>query len=78
MRVVGVSPGITLVSGTQTEAAFQRAHRNTPLGRSSTPEDIAAAVAFLAEARAVTGTTLAVDGGQHLVSSLRDVMFTHQ
>jgi NAD(P)-dependent dehydrogenase (short-subunit alcohol dehydrogenase family) len=78
MRVVGVSPGITLVSGTQTEAAFQRAHRNTPLGRSSTPEDIAAAVTFLAEAQAITGTTLVVDGGQHLVSSPRDVMFTHQ
>ena len=30
------------------------------------PEDIAAAVLYLAQARSVTGVTIAVDGGQHL------------
>ncbi|MGZ8254100.1 MAG: SDR family oxidoreductase, partial [Burkholderiaceae bacterium] len=40
-----------------------------------TPADIAQAVAYLAKAGAVTGTTLLVDGGQHLVASTRDVMF---
>lgn len=75
LRVVGVAPGITLTSGDQSEAGFAVAHTKTPLGRSSTPEDIAEAVAYAVRARAVTGTTLLVDGGQHLVPSDRDVMF---
>lgn len=75
VRVVGVAPGITLVSGDQSEAGFAKAHTQTPLGRSSTPEDVAAAVLYAATARAVTGTTLLVDGGQHLLPLSRDVMF---
>jgi NAD(P)-dependent dehydrogenase (short-subunit alcohol dehydrogenase family) len=75
VRVVGVAPGITLVSGEQSDADFERAHKVTPLGRSSTPDDIAAAVCFVAEAPAITGTTLLVDGGQHLIPLQRDVMF---
>jgi NAD(P)-dependent dehydrogenase (short-subunit alcohol dehydrogenase family) len=75
VRVVGIAPGITLPSGDQTEAEFEQAHARTPLGRSSQPDDVAAAVVFLARAHAITGTTLLVDGGQHLVASSRDVMF---
>ena len=75
VRVVGVAPGITLISGNQTVAGFVNAHSHTPLGRSSMPDDIANAVCYLAEARAVTGTTLVVDGGQHLLPLPRDVMF---
>jgi NAD(P)-dependent dehydrogenase (short-subunit alcohol dehydrogenase family) len=75
LRVVGVAPGITMVSGDQTGEGFAKAHTATPLGRSSLPDDIAAAVVYLATARAVTGTTLLVDGGQHLVPLQRDVMF---
>lgn len=75
LRVVGVAPGITLPSGDQTKREFAKAHARTPLGRSSTPADIAAAVCYLASAEAVTGTTLIVDGGQHLVPTDRDVMF---
>lgn len=75
VRVVGLAPGISLPSGDQTEAGFLKAHQMTPLGRSSTPEDIAKAAVFLAESNAITGTTLYVDGGQHLLPSARDVMF---
>jgi NAD(P)-dependent dehydrogenase (short-subunit alcohol dehydrogenase family) len=75
VRVVGLAPGITLVSGDQTETSFKQAHNLTPLGKSSTPEDITAAAVYLARAHAVTGTTLYVDGGQHLKASARDVMF---
>jgi NAD(P)-dependent dehydrogenase (short-subunit alcohol dehydrogenase family) len=78
VRVVGVAPGITMVSGEQSEEGFAKAHVQTPLGRSSTPEDIAAAVVYAAGARAMTGTTLLVDGGQHLLPSPRDVMFLTQ
>jgi NAD(P)-dependent dehydrogenase (short-subunit alcohol dehydrogenase family) len=75
LRVVGVAPGITMVSGDQSEDGFVKAHSMTPLGRSSTPDDIAGAVIYLANSNAVTGTTLYVDGGQHLLSTDRDVMF---
>lgn len=75
VRVVGVAPGITMVSGHQSEADFQQAHQVTPLGRSSTPEDIARTVCFVADSPAMTGTTLLVDGGQHLIPLQRDVMF---
>lgn len=75
VRVVGLAPGITLASGDQTEQGFVAAHTMTPLGRSSLPADIGAAAVYLANARAVTGTTLLVDGGQHLKPSERDVMF---
>jgi NAD(P)-dependent dehydrogenase (short-subunit alcohol dehydrogenase family) len=75
LRVVGVAPGITLPSGGQTDADFAAAYAKTPLGRSSTPDDVAQAVVFALHAPAITGTTLLVDGGQHLVPSDRDVMF---
>ena len=78
VRVVGIAPGITLVSGAQSEQGFAAAHRTTPLDRSSTPDDIAAAICYLAEAPAITGTTLVVDGGQHLLPLPRDVMFLAQ
>jgi NAD(P)-dependent dehydrogenase (short-subunit alcohol dehydrogenase family) len=76
LRVCGVAPGVTLSS---TELApddnFAAAHRMTPLGRSSEPADIARAVRFLIESPAITGTTLLVDGGQHLSPQPRDVAF---
>ncbi len=75
LRVVGLAPGLTLVSGDQTEEGFANAHRHTVLGKSSTPDDIAQAACYLASARGVTGTTLLVDGGQHLLPMNRDVMF---
>jgi hypothetical protein len=75
VRVVAVAPGVTLPSGPMTDAQFAQAHRMTPLQRSSTPEDIARAVRFLIESPAITGTTLLVDGGQHLSAQPRDVLF---
>ncbi len=76
VRVVGIAPGITLASNLQSQDNFASAHRATPLGCSSTAADIAQAAVFLANAVAITGTVLLVDGGQHLVPSSRDVMFT--
>lgn len=78
LRVCGVAPGVTMISGDMSEADFAAAHRLTPLRRSSTPADIAQAVRYLIEAPAVTGTTLLVDGGQHLVAQPRDVAFLVQ
>lgn len=75
LRVIGLAPGISLPSGDQTTDGFSKAHQMTPLGKSSTPADIGKAAVFLAESGAITGTTLYVDGGQHLLPSSRDVMF---
>ena len=75
VRVCGVAPGVTLLSGPMTDDELQIARRMTPLLRSSTPADIAHAVRFVLESPAVTGTTLLVDGGQHLARQPRDVLF---
>ena len=75
VRVVGVAPGITLPSGPMSEHEFDRARRMTPLGYSCSAEDVAKAVRFLIESRAITGTTLLVDGGQHLLAQPRDVLY---
>jgi NAD(P)-dependent dehydrogenase (short-subunit alcohol dehydrogenase family) len=75
VRVCGVAPGVTLLSGEMSGSEFAASHTMTPLQRSSTPADVARAVRFLLESPAVTGTTLLVDGGQHLQAQGRDVMF---
>ncbi|HSX93582.1 MAG TPA: SDR family oxidoreductase [Hydrogenophaga sp.] len=72
VRVVGVAPGLTLTSHLLTDEKFQQLHQQSPLGRSSTPADVAAAVAFALDNGSITGTTLLVDGGQHLMRFERD------
>jgi len=72
LRVVGVAPGLTLPSYLQSDAAFARTHALAPLGRASDPDDIARTVLFAATSRSITGTTLIVDGGQHLMGLAQD------
>jgi NAD(P)-dependent dehydrogenase (short-subunit alcohol dehydrogenase family) len=72
MRVVGVAPGLTLTSHMLSQDKFEQLHRLSPLGRSSTPQDVAATVRFALENGSITGTTLLVDGGQHLMKFERD------
>ena len=72
VRVVGVAPGLTLTSHMLSEEKFDALHRLSPLGRSSTPQDVAATVEFALKNQSITGTTLLVDGGQHLMRFERD------
>ncbi len=72
LRVVGVAPGLTLTSHLLTQEKFEALHRLSPLGRSSTPADVAATVKFAIDNQSITGTTLLVDGGQHLMKFERD------
>jgi len=66
VRVNAVAPGPTLPSPRQSPAQFAAQVAALPLGRGPAPEDIGDAVVYLAEASAVTGAVIAVDGGQHL------------
>jgi len=75
IRVNGVAPSITLVSGDQDDANFRRAHVNNPLQRGVEPADVAEAVAYLLAAPAVTGEVIVVDAGQRLRRRGRDVAF---
>ena len=72
LRVVGVAPGLTLTSHLLSQEKFEQLHQLSPLGRSSTPQDVASAVSFALENPSITGTTLLVDGGQHLMKFDRD------
>jgi len=72
VRVVGVAPGLTLTSHMLAQDKFEALHQLSPLGRSSTPQDVAAAVLFALTNQSITGTTLLVDGGQHLMRFERD------
>ena len=67
VRVCGVAPGPVAVDSEQEE----RRAAETLLGRVGSPEDVAAAVSYLAGAEFVTGTTLVVDGGRLLQSDKR-------
>lgn len=75
VRVNAVAPGITLPSGGQSEAEFERAHRMNPMRGGSTPDDIVRAVRFILATPSMTGETIIVDGGQHLDARAGDVMY---
>ena len=62
VRVCGVAPGPVAVEPGQEE----RRAAETLLGRVGSPDDVAAAVLYLAHADFVTGTSLVVDGGRLL------------
>ena len=72
LRVVGVAPGLTLTSHLLSQEKFEALHKLSPLGRSSSAADVAATVKFALENASLTGTTLLVDGGQHLMKFERD------
>lgn len=75
IRVCGIAPGITLVSGDQSQESFEEGHRMNPLGRSSTPEDLVRAVRFVLDSPSMTGEVITLDGGQFLAAPSRDVAF---
>jgi NAD(P)-dependent dehydrogenase (short-subunit alcohol dehydrogenase family) len=75
LRVNAVAPGLMYPSGPQTQDNFQHAAHTNLLRQPINPADVAASVVFLAGNASITGTTVRVDNGQHLVPLARDVMF---
>ena len=73
IRVCGIAPGIALISGKQTPASFEKAWRAPLLGRSTTPKEIAACVAYILASPSMTGNTIFLDGGESLTGRARDV-----
>ena len=66
IRVNAIGPGPTLPSPRQTPEQFERQAGLMPLGRGTSPEEIADAARFILAAPAMTGQMIALDGGQHL------------
>ncbi len=66
IRVVGIGPGPALANMRQTPEHFRRQAESTPLGRATSPEEIARAVLAVLALPSYTGQMLALDGGQHL------------
>ncbi len=75
IRVNAIGPGPVLPGPRQSEEQFRRQYASTPLKRGSSPEEIADAVLFLIAARAMTGQSIMLDGGQHLVRGDADQSF---
>lgn len=69
-RINTVSPGVIATAMSRAEAATESGTQMTAMleacgaGRAGTPAEIADVVAFLVEARYITGTDILVDGGQ--------------
>ncbi len=68
IRVNAIAPGLVLPSWGQTPQEFADRQALTPLSAGLGAEDIVQAMRYLRDARQVTGQTVAVDGGQRLMS----------
>ena len=66
IRVNAVGPGPTLPNPHDGPEAMEQEAAGTLLQRTIDPREIAEAVLYLAQARAITGQMIAVDAGQHL------------
>ncbi len=74
-RINAIAPGLTLISGDQTQEHFEKVHKMTPLNRGATPEDLARTVLFLINSPAITGEVISVDCGMRFVPGTGEVMF---
>ncbi len=75
VRVCGIAPSVTLVSGPQARENFERVHRLNALQRGVDVSEIVAALRFLIETPTITGQTITLDAGQRFLGLPRDVQF---
>lgn len=75
LRVAGIAPGLTLRSGSQTDARFAEQHAANPLQVGVTTDDLVRALRFVLATPSFTGDTIVVDSGEHLTGRPRDIAF---
>jgi NAD(P)-dependent dehydrogenase (short-subunit alcohol dehydrogenase family) len=75
IRVCGIAPSVTLVSGPQSRENFDAVHRLNALERGVRVEEIVAALRFIIATPTLTGHTITLDGGQRFLGLGRDVQF---
>jgi NAD(P)-dependent dehydrogenase (short-subunit alcohol dehydrogenase family) len=75
IRVCGIAPSVTLVSGPQTRENFEQVHRLNALERGVTVEQIVETLRFIVATPTLTGQTIVLDGGQRFLGLARDVQF---
>lgn len=75
IRVCGIAPSVTLVSGPQTRENFDAVHRLNALERGVTVEQIVETLRYLIATPTITGQTIILDGGQRFLGLQRDVQF---
>lgn len=75
IRVCGIAPSVTLVSGPQTRENFDAVHRLNALDRGVTVEQIVDTLRYLIVTPTITGQTIVLDGGQRFLGLQRDVQF---
>ena len=78
VRVCGIAPSVTLVSGPQSRDNFEAVHKLNALGRGVEVGEIVAALRFIIAAPSFTGQNILLDGGQRFLSLPRDVQFLEQ
>jgi NAD(P)-dependent dehydrogenase (short-subunit alcohol dehydrogenase family) len=74
IRVNAIGPGPTLRGPRQSEEQFAKQCASTLLQRGADPDEITTALAYLLDAKAVTGQMICVDSGQHLSWQTPDVV----
>jgi NAD(P)-dependent dehydrogenase (short-subunit alcohol dehydrogenase family) len=75
IRVCGLAPSVTLVSGPQSRENFDSVHALNALRRGVRVEEIVAALRFIVATPTLTGQTITLDGGQRFLGLPRDVQF---
>jgi len=75
IRVCGIAPSVTLVSGPQSRENFERVHKLNALGRGVEAEHVVAALRFIIATPTLTGQTITLDAGLRFLSLARDVQY---
>jgi NAD(P)-dependent dehydrogenase (short-subunit alcohol dehydrogenase family) len=75
IRVCGIAPSVTMVSGPQSRENFEKVHALNALGRGVAVDEIVAALRFIIATPTLTGQTIVLDGGQRFLRLPRDVQF---
>lgn len=75
IRVAGIAPAVTMVSGPQSRENFAAAHVLNPLGRGVDVSEIVGTLRYIVATPTLHGQVITLDAGQRLLGMPRDVAF---